>query len=74
MSQQLYLSSSPHVHSGETTPSVMRAVLYSLVPACGVAVYFFGSSGAERFADCNARLPGDRSCLPASDESAGNDC
>ncbi|MEJ2197135.1 MAG: RnfABCDGE type electron transport complex subunit D [Desulfuromonadales bacterium] len=42
MSQQLYLSSSPHVHSGETTPSVMRAVLYSLVPACGVAVYFFG--------------------------------
>ncbi len=41
---QLYLSSSPHVHSGETTASVMRAVLYSLVPACGVAVYFFGPS------------------------------
>jgi len=42
MNPQLYLSSSPHVHSGETTPKVMRAVLYSLVPACGVAVYFFG--------------------------------
>lgn len=41
---QLYLSSSPHVHSGETTASVMRAVLYSLVPACLVAVYFFGPS------------------------------
>lgn len=41
---QLYLSSSPHVHSGDTTASVMRAVLYSLVPACGVAVYFFGPS------------------------------
>jgi electron transport complex protein RnfD len=40
--QQIYLSSSPHVHSGETTFQVMRAVLYSLVPACGVAVYFFG--------------------------------
>ena len=44
MSQQLYLSSSPHVHSGETTPRVMRAVLYSLVPACLVAIYFFGPS------------------------------
>ena len=44
VSQQLYLSSSPHVHSGETTTAVMRAVLYSLVPACGVAVYFFGWS------------------------------
>jgi electron transport complex protein RnfD len=41
-SQQLYLSSSPHIHSGETTARVMRAVLYSLIPACGVAVYFFG--------------------------------
>lgn len=42
VSQQIYLSSSPHVHSGESTSRVMRAVLYSLVPACGVAVYFFG--------------------------------
>jgi electron transport complex protein RnfD len=41
---QLYLSSSPHVHSGDTTTKVMRSVLYSLVPACGVAVYFFGPS------------------------------
>jgi len=32
------------VHSGETTKQVMRAVLYSLVPACAVAVYFFGPS------------------------------
>ena len=42
--KQLYLSSSPHIHSGETTTGVMRAVLYSLLPACGVAVYFFGPS------------------------------
>jgi electron transport complex protein RnfD len=42
MSEQLYLSSSPHVHSGETTGQVMRAVLYSLLPACVVALYFFG--------------------------------
>ncbi|PLX73495.1 MAG: electron transporter RnfD [Desulfuromonas sp.] len=42
MSDQLYLSSSPHIHSGETTDKVMRAVIYSLLPACGVAIYFFG--------------------------------
>ncbi len=42
--KQLYLSSSPHIHSGETTTGVMRAVLYSLLPACGVAVYYFGPS------------------------------
>jgi len=40
--KQLYLSSSPHLHSGETTGQVMRAVIYSLLPACGVAVYSFG--------------------------------
>jgi electron transport complex protein RnfD len=44
VSQQLYLSSSPHIHSGDTTSRVMRAVLYSLLPACAVAVYFFGPS------------------------------
>ena len=42
MSKQVYLSSSPHIHSGDSTSKVMRAVLYSLLPACAVAVYFFG--------------------------------
>jgi electron transport complex protein RnfD len=40
--KRLYLSSSPHIHSGETTDKVMRAVIYALLPACAVAVYFFG--------------------------------
>jgi electron transport complex protein RnfD len=40
--KRLYLSSSPHIHSGETTDKVMRAVIYTLLPACAVAVYFFG--------------------------------
>lgn len=40
--EQLYLSSSPHIHCGETTTKVMRAVILALLPACGVAVYFFG--------------------------------
>ena len=38
----LYLSSSPHIHQGETVDQIMRAVIYSLIPACAVAVYFFG--------------------------------
>lgn len=42
MEKQLYLSSSPHIHSGETTEKVMRAVIYALLPACAAAVYFFG--------------------------------
>ena len=42
MEKQLYLSSSPHIHSGETTDKVMRAVIYALLPACAVAVYLFG--------------------------------
>lgn len=42
MDNQLYLSSSPHIHSGETTDKVMRTVIYALLPACGVSVYFFG--------------------------------
>jgi electron transport complex protein RnfD len=39
---QLYLSSSPHIHSGETTDKVMRMVIYALLPACAVSIYFFG--------------------------------
>jgi H+/Na+-translocating ferredoxin:NAD+ oxidoreductase subunit D len=39
---QLYLSSSPHAHSGVTTDKVMRDVIYALLPACAVAVYLFG--------------------------------
>ena len=42
MKQPVYLSSSPHVHSGDTTERIMRDVIYSLLPACAVAVYFFG--------------------------------
>jgi electron transport complex protein RnfD len=38
----VYVSSSPHVHSGETTDKIMRAVIYSLLPASAVSVYYFG--------------------------------
>lgn len=37
-----YLSSSPHIRTEEATDKVMRAVIYALIPACAVSVYFFG--------------------------------
>lgn len=42
MENQLYLSSSPHIHSGETTDKVMRLVIYALLPATALSIYFFG--------------------------------
>ncbi len=42
MENQLYLSSSPHIHSGETTDKVMRKVIYALLPATALSIYFFG--------------------------------
>ena len=37
-----YLESSPHVHAPQQTAQIMRAVIYSLLPACAVSVYVFG--------------------------------
>lgn len=42
MEPQPYLSSSPHVQAEQDTDRIMRAVIYSLLPACAAAVYFFG--------------------------------
>ncbi len=42
MENQLYLSSSPHIHSGDTTDKVMRLVIYALLPATALSIYFFG--------------------------------
>ena len=39
---ELTISSSPHVHSSETTTTIMRDVLIALLPALAGAVYFFG--------------------------------
>ena len=56
MEKQLYLSSSPHIHSGETTDQVMRAVIYALLPACAVSVYFFGLPALLVLAPVHRRL------------------
>ncbi len=39
---ELTISSSPHVHSPVTTPTIMRDVLIALAPALCGSVYFFG--------------------------------
>ena len=39
---ELTISSSPHVHSPVTTPTIMRDVLIALIPALIGSVYFFG--------------------------------
>ena len=40
--RELLVSSSPHVHSGETVSRIMWTVVACLIPACLVGIYFFG--------------------------------
>jgi len=40
--RQFILSSSPHIHSGESTPRIMYSVAAALVPAVLAGVYLFG--------------------------------
>ncbi len=40
--RQFILSSSPHIHGGESTPRIMYSVVAALVPAMLVGVYLFG--------------------------------
>lgn len=42
MESKLYLSSSPHIHASQDSAQIMRAVIYALLPACAVSIYFFG--------------------------------
>lgn len=39
----LTVSSAPHIRGRLTTPTVMRDVVISLIPACAAGVYFFGA-------------------------------
>ncbi|MCL2247138.1 MAG: RnfABCDGE type electron transport complex subunit D, partial [Lentimicrobiaceae bacterium] len=42
MNNQLFVSGSPHVHSGESVKKIMWAVVIALLPALCVSVYYFG--------------------------------
>lgn len=48
------LSSSPHVHSGDSVQRIMADVLIALLPAVGVSVYFFGLHAVRLLAVCVA--------------------
>ncbi len=58
MERPLYLSSSPHLSAGQTTDQVMRAVIYALLPACAVSVYFFGLPALWVLVVCTAGCVG----------------
>lgn len=54
MDKNLYMSSSPHIHIGESTQDVMRLVIYALLPACGVSIYYFGLDALRVLTLCTA--------------------
>jgi len=40
--KDIFVSSSPHIHSAEDIPWIMRQVIYALIPGALVGMYFFG--------------------------------
>jgi electron transport complex protein RnfD len=52
VSEPVYISSSPHIDSGATTSKIMRDVIYSLLPACAMAIYLFGLPGLRTLLLC----------------------
>jgi electron transport complex protein RnfD len=42
MENKLTVSSSPHIHTPEDIPWIMRQVIYALIPGALIGVYFFG--------------------------------
>ena len=44
MDKKITISSSPHVHSGETIAGTMHTVIFALIPATLVGIYYFGLS------------------------------
>ena len=42
MADKLYISVSPHIHSGESVPKVMWAVFFALIPSGAAGVIIFG--------------------------------
>jgi len=42
LENMLYLSSSPHIRSSDSSAQIMRQVIYALLPACAAGLLFFG--------------------------------
>lgn len=45
--KDIFISSSPHIHSEEDIPWIMRRVIYALIPGALVGLYFFGLPAAK---------------------------
>ncbi|BDF57696.1 electron transport complex subunit D [Christensenellaceae bacterium] len=58
MQQELILSGSPHIKSGQSTSRIMLDVIIALIPACIAAVYFFGIGCIATMALCIASAVG----------------
>ena len=58
MQQELILSGSPHIKSGQSTSRIMLDVIIALIPACIAAVYFFGVGCIATMALCIASAVG----------------
>lgn len=54
MEKTLTIHTSPHIHSGENVPKIMRQVILALIPAMGAAVYFFGLRSLLLLIVCSA--------------------
>lgn len=54
MSQKLYISSSPHIHTNRTTKSIMADVIISLLPATVAGAIIFGMRALLVIAVCVA--------------------
>lgn len=54
MEAQLHLSASPHIHSSTTTRSIMRDVVFSLLPAAAAGILWFGARAAAVIVTCIA--------------------
>ena len=46
MSQPIELRAAPHQHSGRDVPTIMRNVVYSMLPICAFSVWQYGLSAA----------------------------
>jgi electron transport complex protein RnfD len=50
----LLISSSPHLHTKDSVPRIMWTVIFTLIPATGMAIYYFGMDALTMFVACIA--------------------
>ncbi len=61
--QQMILSGSPHIKSGQSVTRMMLDVIIALIPACIAGVYFFGPGALLTIALCIASSVGSEAAM-----------